>query len=1389
MSGVFGTNWLDLSSTSNRYIQTYYKGFVDISGGPLYVRNNNLFVQGGDIILNGRLFTGGDVSLNSRLYAGSDVSFGGKLFTAGDISNNARLYVGSDASFGSRLFVAGDVSLNGNVFVTTQPTSDNSTKVATTAYVKTALSAVTGAAASFTGDVSINNRLFIGGDASFGSRLFTVGDVSFNQRLYVGSDVSFGSRLYIANDISMAGNIYSQYIVSLPATIYQPTLASFGQPFTLAYTLTGNTLGSIAISSTGQYAILAGYFVNYGVYYSSNYGQTWTAASANTLNFGSQRASLSMSGTGQYAVASGINNTAKYYSSNYGQTWTQSATQTGDSNISVSSAAISMSYTGQYVVYGSVFSRGIVYSSDYGQTYSQSNLSTGNYVVAISGVGSYAVASGTGGSYYSTNYGQTWSSATTVVTFNRITMSYSGKYVVGAESSNFVWYSSDYGNNYTKSVNSIPSSSYGGTITISTTGQYVFANGDQIYYSTNYGQTWNTSSSTSGFPWVGIAMSGNAQYVLSLHLSGGIYSLVNPGIAATNASTTIYTNLVGTVDVSINNRLFVGSDTSMNGNLSIANDLTIGGNLYVKTYNSRNMITELSYQLIIAEDISVNGRLFLSNDASINNRLFIGADASFGSRLFTVGDVSFNSRLYVGGDVSMQGRLFMVGDVSLNSRLYVGSDASINGSLFINSRTIQNGDISANNRFFVGADASLGSRLFVSNDVSFNQRLYVGSDVSLGGNLTVNLGTTRVQALTSTTGTFSGLISATGPTGQYISPNSSSLWQNASDAGATNVTTWTTSGINWTVSANSIMQNRFYPILAFNGVTPVSEACWISDAALNAYSGTNGAFTGTAVITAVVGQGNIGGTWLVLQADKGLVMNNYNVGINFAGVRSWMIAGSNDGTTWYPIHSFLGPATGPVNSAAANFFNVTYSGSINGGTATSYSYNSNSFTQFRFICTASYYAAYAGVGEWTINFNSLTNISLTALNDVSFGGNFYLGKDISLNGNLSLNGLLASSNDLSLNSRIFLAKDASFNSRLFVGSDTSLNSNVYVGKDLTVNGNFYVQAYTTRQMITELSYQLIIAEDISVNGRLFLSNDASINNRLFIGGDASFGSRLFTVGDVSFNSRLYVGGDVSMQGRLFMVGDVSLNSRLFVGSDASINGSLFVNSRTINNGDISANNRLFVGADASFSSRLFTVGDVSFNNRLYVGSDASFGGNFYVGKNVGIAKAPTYPLDISGISRTSGGVILGTLPTTKYYNFAGTPSTATITSPILTFTFGSSSFYAKFHCFLSDASTNTVSSVIFDVQGGNAAGSAPSNNIAEITRVSTINGYYQWLAPTYTTTTVVLGTTANTGVVANYSVRVELIQTNAVLANVPTLNSITMVNNNSGGTVVTSYSY
>ena len=85
-------NWLDLSSSSNRYIQTYMKGFLDMSGGNLLLRNNNIIVAAGDISLNGRFYVNGDTSMNGRLFVSNDLSLNKRLFVGGDVSMNGNVY-------------------------------------------------------------------------------------------------------------------------------------------------------------------------------------------------------------------------------------------------------------------------------------------------------------------------------------------------------------------------------------------------------------------------------------------------------------------------------------------------------------------------------------------------------------------------------------------------------------------------------------------------------------------------------------------------------------------------------------------------------------------------------------------------------------------------------------------------------------------------------------------------------------------------------------------------------------------------------------------------------------------------------------------------------------------------------------------------------------------------------------------------------------------------------------------------------------------------------------------------------------------------------------------------------------------------------------------------
>jgi len=116
------------------------------------------------------------------------------------------------------------------------------------------------------------------------------------------------------------------------------------------------------------------------------------------------------------------------------------------------------------------------------------------------------------------------------------------------------------------------------------------------------------------------------------------------------------------------------------------------------------------------------------------------------------------------------------------------------------------------------------------------------------------------------------------------------------------------------------------------------------------------------------------------------------------------------------------------------------------------------------------------------------NKRLFTLDDVNFSGSLYVSKDAMIIGNLNVT------------SRIINNSDVIMKSSLFVDYDASINRSVYIGKDLTVNGNLTVKQYQNQNIIntTVSNYNLIISEDLSLNGRLYTSNDVSFNGNLYL---------------------------------------------------------------------------------------------------------------------------------------------------------------------------------------------------------------------------------------------------------------------------------------------------
>jgi hypothetical protein len=181
--------------------------------------------------------------------------------------------------------------------------------------------------------------------------------------------------------------------------------------------------------------------------------------------------------------------------------------------------------------------------------------------------------------------------------------------------------------------------------------------------------------------------------------------------------------------------------------------------------------------------------------------------------------------------------------------------------------------------------------------------------------------------------------------------------------------TWTTGGVTWTATAVS---NPSYIYYAFNNA--LGDSSWNPSA--GNYVGSTSYSGG--VTTTVSGIGSVSGDWLQLQASVPLVLYSYSYGCgNFGNAtKSYVIAGSNDGSTWYAIQS-CSIANNPfsVYAQGANNFllaNVTGTQQIVGTTSqavtcTSYSTSSNAYTYFRIIGTLSF-GNYFQIGEWPLNF-------------------------------------------------------------------------------------------------------------------------------------------------------------------------------------------------------------------------------------------------------------------------------------------------------------------------------------------------------------------------------------------------------------------------------------
>jgi predicted acyltransferase (DUF342 family) len=669
----------------------------------------------------------------------------------------------------------------------------------------------------------------------------------------------------------------------------------------------------------------------------------------------------------------------------------------------------------------------------------------------------------------------------------------------------------------------------------------------------------------------------------------------------------------------MNGRARITGDLSLGTRLFIANDVSANRNMFISGSTVQNGDVSMNSRLSIASDLSVNGGLLIRNKATFNTDVSMGRNLTVSGGLFARGDISFNSRVFIGSDLSLGGNIASIGtctvqgDSLLQSRLFVFDIANLGSDVFINGQTIMNNDVSLNNAIRIGKDASINGNLFVHGKTT-----KLDTDVSINGNITIN-GTSLLNGLTKIEGytTIQGDLSANnGLTVRERSYFGDDVSMNK------NIFIGGNALINGDIA---VYGNRttFDTDVSINGRLTVSQTMTnLNNVTMNSRLNVNGILTTNDISTngQLIVRNNI-------IANSNLFVSGRTVVTSDASFQNGLQIG-RDATITGRTNA-IGGLTSQSDTTLNGALSVQGDTTLNGSTTMN--------------------------GPLSSNGDMILNGSLIANTTATFNRNLIVAGDLSVNGNILFSRFGDSTIPISaiiggaglatggFNNDVNVARN------FYVGGDTILYGNLTVIKNMTLIGMLSIQQYKVNQTITTVSYQIMIAEDLSLAGRLYMTGDASINGRVFVGGDVSLNSNLYVDdysifnNNVTMNNDLLVNGnfnlggstilngyttfnnDVSINGNLaiggqksIFVNDISVNRRLSVLGDSSFNGRLFIFGRTTNISDVSMNNRLFVNGDTSLNARLYVsqistfMNDVSINNCLYVNNDATFLSNTYV---------------------------------------------------------------------------------------------------------------------------------------------------------------------------------
>ncbi len=522
------------------------------------------------------------------------------------------------------------------------------------------------------------------------------------------------------------------------------------------------------------------------------------------------------------------------------------------------------------------------------------------------------------------------------------------------------------------------------------------------------------------------------------------------------------------VDIHMTKTLTVDGDTTIKGNLK-ADQIT---NEYIINTSTTN------YSLIIAEDLSLNGRLLIQDDASFNKDVYVKENLLVDGNINGVSKTELGYLSGVTSDIQTQITANTNATTGFTSQI-AGKQDKIDSSNRLSATNIgANGDVT-NEKFgyLAGVTSDIQTQLTTNANATsgFSSQIAGKQDKIDSSN---RLSATNIGANGLVTDTnFGYLAGATGNLQNQIDINTNSITNNASQIANKQTLINENNRLSATnIGANGDVTNENFGYLA--GVTSniQTQLTGKQDTidSSNRLSATNIGANGLVTDT------NFG----YLAGATGNLQNQINLNTNSITNNTSQIVNKQD----------------VIN--AGNRLSATNIGANGNVTNEKFGYlagvTSDIQTQLNNIAS-----------DYTIDI--CMNKTLTVGGDVSFNGNLIVDNDVTINGNLKADKI---TNDYILNTTttnytLMVAEDLSLNGKLLVLEDASLNSNLSVSGTINniTNDEISYLSGVTSNIQTQLNN---VAADYTI--------DICMNKTLTVGGDVSFNSDLIISGNLTVDA-------------------------------------------------------------------------------------------------------------------------------------------------------------------------------------------------------------------------------------------------------------------------------